>query len=174
MENNIRLSKSPQGHVCLHDKPYIVIQGVEALNTRNGTRGSLIDFVAAHHRLTLLQAVAKINGSHEPLLFENHYGVIPRKYTSFYVPKADQMPHLQAKEHLTRFLKHLGSHTQVAESLMRTQRAEVSKNGTIRIFGDSDPGGAWNLPQETTRSGKRESRESFRDHSISTPLSEIE
>ena len=141
-ENNIALAQGQHGHTILRDKPHIVIQGEEAFNTKNGVRGSLIDFVAAHHRLTLLQAVAHINGVSTPADFEKHFGSVPRKYTSFYIPKPDQMPHTQAAEHLGKFLKQIGGHSKVAEDLLRTQRAEVSKSGTIRLFSESDSSGA--------------------------------
>ncbi|MBI2712251.1 MAG: hypothetical protein HYX41_05240 [Bdellovibrio sp.] len=140
-ENNIGLTLDTNGHTVLRDKHYIVIQGEEAINTRNGTRGTLIDFVAAHHRLTLLQAVGKINGTTEPGLFEHHYGAIQRKYTPFYIPKPDQMPLTQATEHLSRFLKSHGGNAKMADDLLKHQRAEVSKTRAIRLFAENDPGG---------------------------------
>lgn len=141
-DNQIPLTKNSYGHTVLRDRNYIVIEGDHAKNTRNGTRATLIDFVASHHHLTLLQAVAKINNNPGLLAFEQHFGEVRRKYTSFYIPKPDQMPQTQAVEHLGRFLRQRGMKSELADPLIMSQRAEVSKSGLIRLFAETDAEGA--------------------------------
>ena len=141
-ENKIGLSQNEKGQSVLKGKEYIVIHGDEATNTRNGTRANLIDFVAAHRRSTLLQAVAHINGTSHALTFEENFGAVERKYTSFYIPKPDQMGLAKATEKLSSFLRFHRASPRVADSLLKSQRAEVSTSGVIRLFAESDPGGA--------------------------------
>ena len=157
-ENNIALGLNAKGQSVLKGREHVVNHGNEATNTRNGTRATLIDFVAAHHRMTLLQAVAKINGTEEPLLVEQHFGAVERKFTAFYVPKPDQMPYAQATEHLSKFLKANRASPRIADNLLKHQRAEVSKSGTIRFFAESDSGGALEFSEgkDGTWNGKKQ------------------
>lgn len=168
-ENNIALTKDQEGRSVLKDKTYIVIHGDIAVNTRNGTRGSLIDFVAAHHKLTLLQAISKINGTQAPSQFEHEFGSIKRNYTAFYIPKPDQMPHTQAVEHLGKFLRSIGGSPKVASDLMKHQRAEVSKSGTIRLFAESDPGGAIEVTEGAEKHWKEKKQGEFRNPFFQRP-----
>ena len=141
LANNIALASNSKGQTVLKGKDYVVIHGNEATNTRNGTKANLIDFCAAHHRLTLLQAVAKINGNDDFLEIEKHFGSVERKFTSFYFPKSDQMSMLAATEHVGKFLRAHKINTRHANELLQHQRAEVSQKGVIRFFADSDSGG---------------------------------
>lgn len=161
-ENNIALSTNKFGQTTLKDRSYVVINDDIATNNKNGTRGSLIDFVAAHHGISLLQAVGKINGSQSPELFAKHYGDIKRKFTSFYIPKPDQMPHAQATEHLGKFLKSVGSHPHLADDLLKFQRAEVSKKGVIRLFADSDSSGTYEFHQGSDNKWSQKKQGEFR------------
>lgn len=151
-ENKIPLTKNAQGEAVLKGKEHIVINGDLARNIRNGTHATLIDFVASHHHLTLLQAVSKINGNSELLLFEQHFGEVKRKFTSFYIPKPDQMPHVKATEHLSKFLSNKGISPDLADPLLKHQRAEVSHKGVIRLFGDGDAEGALEYSQAPNHS----------------------
>ena len=162
-ENNIALGVDQQGRTTLKNRSYIVIQDDLAINKRNGTRGNLIDFVAAHHKLTLLQAVAKINGTGTPTTFEKEFGRIKRKYTAFYIPKADQMEYPKSLEHLGRFLKSIGGNHKIANDLLKHQRAEVSKGGVIRLFGDADPGGAYEFIESPDKQWKEKKHGEFRN-----------
>lgn len=161
-ENNIALSTNKFGQMTLKDRSYIVIQDDIAINNKNGTRGSLIDFVAAHHGISLLQAVGKINGSQSPELFAKHYGDIKRKFTSFYIPKPDQMPHSEATEHLGKFLKSVGAHPHLAVDLMKFQRAEVSKKGLIRFFAESDSNGTYEYTENSDKKWSAKKQGEFR------------
>ena len=44
------------GTLRLKDRDYVVLEAFEWSNTRNHTKGSLIDLVAAHKDMTFLQA----------------------------------------------------------------------------------------------------------------------
>ena len=161
-ENKIPLTKNTRGESVLKDKEYIVINGDTAKNTRNGTHATLIDFAASHQHLTLLQAVARINGNPDLLAFEHHFGEVKRKFTSFYIPKPDQMPHAQAAEHLGRFLATKGISSNLADPLLKHQRAEVSKNGLIRLFGESDSEGALEFTQGADKMWKEKKQGVFK------------
>ena len=141
-ENKITTGLNTKGQTVLSGKEFIVIDGHQAHNTKNGTHATLIDFVASHHGITLLQAVSKINGNKSLDSFEDTFGTIKRNYTSFYIPKSDQMPHPKARELLSHFLKASGANPKAADNLLKHQRAEVSAKGIIRFFAESDSSGA--------------------------------
>lgn len=169
MENNIPLSRNMDGHTVLKDKFHIVILGDTAINTKNGTRGNLIDFVAAHKKLTLLQAVAEINGTQAPRQFEQHFGMIKRNYTAFYIPKPDQMHYTQATVHIAKFIRSIGGNTKISNDLLKHQRAEVSKDGTIRLFAESDPGGTIELTEGSDKKWKEKKQGEFKNPFFQRP-----
>src|SRR6202034_4064749 len=87
--NNIQLTKNEKSEMVFKGKEFVTVSDFEFTNNKNGTRGSLIDLVAAHKNLTLIQAVAHINGNSRLLLLEQHLGETPLKYRSFHVPRPE-------------------------------------------------------------------------------------
>jgi hypothetical protein len=97
--NKIQLTKNDKGETVLKGKEFVTVSDLEFTNTKNGTKGSLIDLVAAHKGVSLVQAVARINGNERLLLLERHLGEVPLKYRSFHVPNMKILP--------MRFFKYL-------------------------------------------------------------------
>ncbi len=146
--NKIALITNNRGEQVLQGREHVIVSEFTSKNTKNGTHGSLIDFVAAHHNLTLIQAIAKINGTPELLLLERHFGEVKRNYTSFYIPKPDQAPWEKASHTLSQLLRSQGINERAAEKLLRAQRVEVSKSGVVRLFAEGDSGGASEFHQD--------------------------
>jgi len=115
----------------------------EWANTRNRTKGSLIEFVAMHKDMTHLQAIAHINGSPRLLLLEQHLGETKRNYTSFHIPKERQLKDLDAKVSIAKMLTSFGADANQAATLFRSGQAHVDQSGRIRVFGKDDDAGAF-------------------------------
>jgi hypothetical protein len=140
--NNIALITNDKGETVLKGREYVSIHGENWLNHKNKTSGGVIEFVAAHHRITLLGAVAKLNNNPRLLLIEQNLGKLERGYVSFYIPNQDAMSSPKAGGHLANFLKTSGCKSELASSLFQHQLAQVGKTGVIRLFPKGESNGA--------------------------------
>ncbi len=140
--NKIGLTMNERGETVLSGKPFVVVFDNEFKNTKNGTRGSLIDLVAAHKNMTLLRAVAHINGNNRLLLLEQHMGEVRHSYRSFYVPKPDRADYKGTSTKLGQFLRSVGANPNAASTLQEKGFAQVDKKGSIWIFPKGDASGA--------------------------------
>jgi Relaxase/Mobilisation nuclease domain len=102
--NNIALISDQHGNTVIKGKEFVHVAEFDFKNTKNGTHGSLIDLVAAHKNMTLLQAVAHINGNNRLLLLERQVGEVPPKFRSFYVPKPEKTTAAKAAGMLNAFM----------------------------------------------------------------------
>lgn len=158
--NKIETVLNKNGETVLQGRPFVVVSEREWTNTKNKTRGSLIEFVAAHKNLSLLQAISRINNNPNLLLLEQHFGEQKRAYTSFYIPRQDTMDLPKATKRLGQFLKAFGCKGEAGSGLLQTQLAQVGKNGAIRFFpmGEApgalefteDPNGTWSKRKHGT------------------------
>lgn len=82
--NKITLEHHREGEYVLKGRPFVEISDYEWVNKKNRTKGTLIEFVAAHKKMTFLHAIAEINGNKRLLLLEQHLGEVKRNFTSFY------------------------------------------------------------------------------------------
>jgi len=139
--NNIRMEQHSGGGWCLKGREHVIVKETEWMNVRNKTSGNLIDFVAAHKNLTLLQSVAEINNNPRLLLLEEYMGVAKRRFTSFHVPKSDRMPIMESIEHVAKLLTAHGGKRDAANVLIRNERAHVGRDGVIKLFADRDDKG---------------------------------
>ncbi len=147
--NKLELARDDKGQTVLKGRPFVVVTDNEWTNTKNKTRGSLIDFVAAHREVSFLQAVAHINGNKRLLLLEHTFGEQKRKFTSFYFPKSESMDWKNSVEHFSRFLTALNCNRKLGESLLKKQQVQVGKSGAIRLFGKDDSSGALEFAPDT-------------------------
>jgi hypothetical protein len=141
--NRIALTTNAKGETVLKGKEFAVVSDQEWVNTKNKTRGTIIEFVAARHNTTYLGAIAKINNNPRLLLLEQHFGEEKRVYTSFYIPKSQRADPPNAATKLGRLLQSFGAKPEMAKTLLDKERAQVSKSGAIRIFAVGDDSGAW-------------------------------
>jgi hypothetical protein len=140
--NRISLSANKKGETVLKGREHAVLSDYEWVNTKNKTRGTIIEFVAAHHNTSFVKAIAKINNNSRLLLLEQHFGEKERSYTSFYIPKPDRMEGPKATEHLARLLQSHGVRPELSKGLLEGNQAQVAKNGLIRFFSPDDASGA--------------------------------
>lgn len=140
---DIALTKNSEGKMVLKGREFVEVEDFGWVNTRNRTKGSLIEFVAAHKDMTHLQAIAHINGNPRLLILEQHIGEIKRTYTSFHIPKERRLRDTDAKVSIAKLLNSFGADAKQAATLFRTGQAHVDQGGKIRIFGKEDDAGAF-------------------------------
>ena len=141
--NDIALSKHADGKMVLKGREFVEVGDFEWVNTRNRTKGSLIEFVATHKAMTNLQAIAHINGNSRLLILEQHLGETKRKYSSFHIPKEHRLKELDAKVSIAKMLTSFGADAHQASTLFRSGQAHVDQTGRIRVFGKDDDAGAF-------------------------------
>lgn len=132
--NNIALTTNERGERVIKGREFVVVSEFEFRNRKNGTRGSLIDLVAAHKKISLLQAVAHINGNQRLALLEQHMGEIKRNYNSFYIPKQNRGDWRFETKQLAHLMASFGAHPDLAQKLREKQMAQVDAAGSIRLF----------------------------------------
>ncbi len=159
--NKIALERTGEGQLTLKGRPFVDISEFEWVNKRNKTKGSLIEFVAAHKNMTFLQAVAEINGNKRLLLLERHLGEVKRSFTSFYIPKEKQLKELDALFKIGQFLSGFGADPHHASALFKSGQAQVHKDGKVRIFGKDDEGGAFEFVEGKDQKWNRSKSGSF-------------
>jgi hypothetical protein len=145
--NKIELTRNARGETVLKGREHIVIAGEECRNTRNGTRGTLIDFVAAHKNMTFLQAVAHLNNNPRLLLLEEHLGTAKRSYQSFYFPKEKRLEGNSAATLMASLMLDVGLPAETGTRLLSHGQAQVSKDRTIRLFPKDDDSHALEFEQ---------------------------
>jgi len=141
-QNKIALKEKEPGTYVMVGRPHVEVSDYEWRNTKNNTRGSLIDLVAAHKQISFLSAIAEINGNNRLLLLQKEIGEVKRTYTSFYVPKPERDTSKEAIHSLAKLLDGRGVREDHANTLLKSGQAQVSKGGMIRFFGKDDENGA--------------------------------
>lgn len=141
--NNIALTTNAQGQTVMKGREHVrLLNDCELINTKNGVHGSLIDLVAIHKNMSFLEAVAHINSNPNILLLEAHLGEVKRTFTSFYIPKQEQMDLTKAALHLDKFFFSKGAQSKAGELLLKSGNAQVHQNGMFRIFSTDEEHGA--------------------------------
>jgi hypothetical protein len=161
--NNIALVRHDDGRVTMKGRDFVEIGEFEWVNTRNRTRGSLIELVAAHKQTTLLQAVAEINGNQRLLALEQHFGQVPRKFTSFYIPKESRLREQDAKSKLVSLLASHGADGGHARTLLKTEQVQVDHAGSVRFFPKDDHGGALEFVERSDKSWSSQKSGTFKE-----------
>jgi len=154
--NDVALSKSAEGKMVLKGREFVEVGDFGWVNTRNQTKGSLIEFVAAHKDVTHLQAIAHINGNPRLLILEQHLGETKRNYTSFHIPKERQLKELDAKVSIAKMLTSFGADANQAATLFRSGQAHVYQSGRIRVFGKDDDAGAFEFVESDDGAWKKQ------------------
>lgn len=147
--NNIELARNARGDTALKGREHIVISDYGCRNTKNGTQGGIIDFVAIHRNSSFLQAVAHINNNPRLLLLEENLGEAKRSYTSFYIPKHERLDWDKCAESAKHLMKWLGADPRAAHTLHSNGQLQAkSGSGRFRLFGMGDSSGAWEFVPE--------------------------
>ncbi|GJL79163.1 MAG: hypothetical protein NPINA01_21520 [Nitrospinaceae bacterium] len=148
--HKIKYFENSEGKTVLKGKEFVRLFDYEWVNTKNGTRGSLIDLVAINEKLSYLQAISKINNNPRLLLLEKHFGKVQRNYQSFYIPKSEQMDRQKAVRFLSNFLSSKGVKPDFADDLLKKKMCQISKSGFIRLFSENDDSRALEFHQNST------------------------
>jgi len=160
-DNGIKLKEKTPGMYVMTGRPYVEVSDYEWRNTKNNTRGSLIDLVAAHKHMTFFAAIAEINGNKRLGLLEKEIGEVKRTYTSFYIPKPERDVSPQAAYHLGKLLELHGAKRELASQLLKSGQAQVSAGGMIRLFGRDDEYGTLEFVKDDQGAWTRQRRGQF-------------
>ncbi len=167
--NGIRLEPGKDGWHVMKERPHVELNEYEWRNKKNNTRGTLIDLVAAHKKMTFLESIAEINGNKRLLLLQKEVGQLRRTSTSYYVPRPERNVSQVALGQLVSLLDHHGVKNASAEKLLKTDQVQVSKSGIVRIFGLGDENGAMEYVKENNGQWRKEKKghinEPFFSHS---------
>jgi hypothetical protein len=167
--HRIVLTTNKNGDSVLKGREYAVVSDYEWVNTKNKTRGTIIEFVAAHQNTTFLRAISQINNNPRLLFLEQHFGEEKRNYTSFYIPKSERMSAPDDLKHVGRWLQSFGSKPEVAKTLLETERVQVGKTGFIRLFSKDDPTGALEFTPNQDGSWSKKRQGTHRQPFVSKP-----
>ena len=137
--HNISLEKGEDGKVILQGRPHVEISDYEWTNTKNNTRGSLIELVAAHKDLTFLQAVVEITGNNRLMLLEEHFGEVVKPYQSFYIPNEHQTPPEKGQEYVQEMLADHDIDPSLAQELLASNQVHV---GEPRVYDEDESQGS--------------------------------
>jgi hypothetical protein len=132
--NRIALSTNAQGKTVLKGREYVSVTESDCVNAKNGTRGGIIDFVAAHRDINFLHAVAHLNSNPRLLALEQYFGEAKRTYTSFYIPKQQRVAWPESGSRMADFLQAFKCNKEVGQRLLIKNQAQVSTEGRIRLF----------------------------------------
>lgn len=136
-KNKIGFHVNKSGKTVLTGREHVIIDGTSFKNSKNNTKGTLIDFVAIHHDESYLKAIARINNNPRLLLLEQVTGEVRRPFNSFYMPKDKQ----KSRSGSMHSLKHFSQTKRLTETerndLLELNKVQVSKNGSIWLFGGS-------------------------------------
>ena len=155
-ENKISLKKDKEGNYRLKFSSHVMIKDNEWINTKSQTKGSLIEFVSIHKRVSYLEAIAHITDNKRLLILEKGNENKIAAYKSFWLPKEKRLGFKEALKVLSNFLKKNGLNPKDAQSLLVNKNAQISRDNKIRIFADNDEKeGAWEYTYEKEKWTKR-------------------
>lgn len=137
--NKIALTKNDKGETVLRGREFVVVSEFEFQNTKNGTRGSIIDLVAAHKNMTLLQAAAHLNGNSRLLLLERTAGEIAPKFRSFYVPNLRKSSAAKVANTLRAFARERGRSQPSHKEHSEFEIGRMGQKGGVWLFFEDEP-----------------------------------
>ena len=159
VQHKIQTKQNEKGETVLRGREFVVLGKSEWTNTKNRTKGTIIDFVAIHDESTYLHAVAKINGNPRLLLLEQAMGEYKRGYQAFYMPKPKAAAPGEAQKTLQAFLNSRGVRGVDTETLHKSRGVHVGQDRSIWLLNEKsdsaleikeDKDGQW----RTKRHGK--------------------
>ncbi len=137
-QNKIKTKVNAKGETVLSGRDFVVLKDHEWTNTKNRTNGTIIDFVAIHHEVNYLHAVAKINQNPRLLILEQAMGEQKRGFQSFYIPKPKAaMPEMRKKS-LRKLLESHGYGNDAADVLFKNKNVHVGANGRVLLMNEKE------------------------------------
>ena len=151
-KHKIKTKTDDKGRTVLAGREFVVLGEREWTNTKNYTKGNIIDFVSIHDDVSFLRAVAKLNNNPRLLLLEQVTGEMKKGYKAFHIPK----PRAAAPERSSRALRSLLQSRGVSErestAFVLGKNAHAGVDGSVWLMnekGDAalefreEPGGGW-------------------------------
>ncbi|MBX2993228.1 MAG: relaxase/mobilization nuclease domain-containing protein [Bdellovibrionaceae bacterium] len=151
-KHKIKTKTDDKGRTVLAGREFVVLGEREWTNTKNYTKGNIIDFVSIHDNVSFLRAVAKLNNNPRLLLLEQITGEMPKGFKAFHIPK----PRAAAPERSSRALRSLLESRSVPEHGRKAfalgKNAHAGVDGSVWLMnekGDAalefrdEPGAGW-------------------------------
>lgn len=166
--NNIQTKKNAKGETVLAGKEFVVLQDKEWTNTKNRTKGTIIDFVAIHTETNYLRAIAKINNNPRLLMLEPFMSETKTLKKSFVFPKISKAEPEAAKKVFKGFMLAHGYSQKNSGSLLKSERVFVSKNNNIWLMNEDktkavefyeEKNGKWSHRAHGTEAGAFEKKQ---------------
>jgi Relaxase/Mobilisation nuclease domain len=160
--NKIALTTDKQGRMVLRGREFVVVAENGFRNTRNGSQGTIVDFVRIHRETTPIGALAHLTNNPRLLLLEPYIGNYKKQFQSFYVPKPRAATPPEARKAMRAFARSRGMAETEAETLLKSDRLHVGHDGSIWLFGDKnesaqefreEPDGKWRGKRQGKPSG---------------------
>ncbi|MGE0632691.1 MAG: relaxase/mobilization nuclease domain-containing protein [Pseudobdellovibrionaceae bacterium] len=138
VQQKIKTKLNTKGETVLSGREFVVIKDNDWTNTKNRTKGTIIDFVAIHDETNYLRAIAKINNTPRILILEQAMGEQKRGFQSFYIPKPKAaMPEIRKKS-LTKLLESHGYGNEAADVLFKNKNVHVGTNGGVLFMNEKE------------------------------------
>jgi len=153
-KNGIGLNENKDGSFTLRGREHILIKDNKWENTKQkkgraiGTRGSLVEFVANHKRLSRLGAMYEITGNKGLLVLEQYLGKEERTYREFHVPVTKRKNEKESVSLLKSLVKQMGFKSDFSRQLYNMKQVQVKTDGIIQFLSGSKAKGAAQFKQD--------------------------
>jgi hypothetical protein len=137
--NRIHLDRQADGRSFIKERDTLEVTAHAWINHKNKTRGNVIDFVANHQRVSLLNAVSQLTGNPKLLLLEQYVGAETSRYRPFVLPEKDSATRAESLLALSHLLGRQTPKDGFAH-LFKQQRLHVSSSRVIRFFSEHNGG----------------------------------
>lgn len=151
-KHKIKTKTDDKGRTVLAGREFIVLGEREWTNTKNYTRGSIIDFVSIHDDVSFLRAVAKLNNNPRLLLLEQVTGEMKKSFKAFHIPKPKAAAPERSSRALRSLLQSRGVSERESSAFVLGKNAHAGADGSVWLMnekGDAalefreERGGGW-------------------------------
>lgn len=134
-DNKIKLKKNKEGETVLKGREHVKVNEHSWINTRNGTRGNVIDFVAIDKNVSYVDAIGVITGNEKVKTLNQHFDLKKLEYKSFHVPKQKRMEQGKAIRAIESFLYSKKSQNKEASRYFFNKgQIQVANNGVLKML----------------------------------------
>lgn len=135
-KHKIQTKLNEKGETVLKGREFVVLTASEWVNTKNRTKGTIIDFVAAHDETTYLRAVAKLTGNKRLLLLEQVMGEYKKGYQSFHVPKPKAAPAEKRAQAVAKLFQSRGIPHETTKEFLRSKNPHVGEDASVWMMNE--------------------------------------
>lgn len=153
--NNIPLISNKDGTSTLKGRDYVQIYDTHWFNTKNSTKGSLVELVAIHKNVSFINAISQINNNPNLLLLERHYGKTKNDYKSFHIPITNRKDQKSSLKSLHSLLKSHNFDQNKVNPFYESKQFQVKKDGIIYMFPEDDKQGGYQFSRDSKDNWKQ-------------------